>query len=59
MEASNNADMGSYTDSAQRAFLGRLLVYLQATGEEGKAEVEFSAPWLQKAKVSISCNGSK
>jgi hypothetical protein len=55
MEASNNADMGSYTDNRQRAFYGRLLVYLQATGEEGRAKVEFSAPWLKKATVSIRC----
>jgi beta-galactosidase/beta-glucuronidase len=55
MEASNNADMGSYTDNRQRAFYGRLLVYLQATGEEGIAEAEFSAPWLKKATVSIRC----
>ena len=55
MEASNNADMGSYTDNRQRAFYGRLLVYLQATGEEGRGEVEFSAPWLKKATLSIRC----
>lgn len=56
MEASNNADMGSYTDNMQRAFLGRLLVYLQATGEPGTAEVEFTAPWLKKATVKIVVN---
>ncbi|MDR2814343.1 MAG: glycoside hydrolase family 2 protein [Prevotellaceae bacterium] len=55
MEASNNFDMGSYTDNTQRAFYGRLLVYLQATGEEGRATVEFSAPWLKKATLTISC----
>jgi hypothetical protein len=60
MEASNNTDMGSYTDNVQRAFHGRLLVYLQATGqEEGVAEVEFSAPWIEKAKVAIVCKRSK
>jgi hypothetical protein len=51
--------MGNYTDNAQRAFHGRLLVYLQATGKEETAEVEFSAPWLRKAKIAISCNGKK
>jgi beta-galactosidase/beta-glucuronidase len=57
MEASNNADMGDYTDNAQRAFHGKLLAYLQATGsEESVAEVEFSAPWLKKATLSITCN---
>jgi hypothetical protein len=56
MEAGNNADMGDYTDSAQRAFHGRLMAYLQADGgEEGVAEVEFSAPWLKKAIISITC----
>lgn len=60
MEASNNADMGDYTDNVQRAFHGRLLVYLQATGqEEGVAEVEFSAPWLTKAKIAVSCKRGK
>ena len=54
MEASNNSDMGDYTDNKQRVFNGHLLVYLEATGEAGNAKVRFTSPWLEPAEVSIN-----
>lgn len=53
LEASNNSDMGDYTDNVQRAFHGRLLAYVQATGESGKIVVKFTSPWLKDAQVEI------
>jgi len=53
LEASNNSDMGDYTDNVQRAFHGKLLAYLKATGEEGPLKVRFSAPWLKAIEVEI------
>lgn len=53
LEASNNADMGDYTDNVQRAFHGRLLAYIQANGEKDELKVRFTSPWLKPADVTI------
>jgi hypothetical protein len=51
LEAGNNSDMGDYTDNVQRAFHGRLLAYIQATGETGDVKVTFSAPLLKPVEI--------
>lgn len=53
LEASNNSDMGDYTDAVQRAFHGKLLAYLETTGEAGPLKVQFSAPWLKAVEVDL------
>ena len=53
LEASNNEDMGNYKDEKQRVFHGRLIAYVQATGEAGKAVIRFTSPWLQSAEVVL------
>jgi len=53
LEASNNTDVGDYTDNRQRAFLGRLIAYIQATGKAGTIKVDFTANWLKGASVEI------
>ena len=53
LEAGNHADMGNYRDHVQRVFRGRLLAYIQATGDPGRITVKFSAPWLEPATVYI------
>ena len=53
LEAGNQADMGNYRDNRQRVFNGRLLAYLQATGEQGNVTVKFSAPWLKSVEVEL------
>ena len=53
LEGSDNRDMGNYTDNVQRAYRGRLLAYLRATGS-GPVTVRFSAPLLQGASVTLS-----
>ena len=54
MEASNNTDMGDYTDNRQRVNQGRLKAYLQATGQTGKATVTFRSNWLKEAVVKLT-----
>jgi len=53
LEASNNSDMGNYRDNIQRVYHGRLLAYIQATGESDEITVKFTAPWLKPAEVKI------
>ena len=53
LEASNNEDMGDYTDNQQRVFHGRLLAYIKATGEQGKIKVTFTSPWLEPVEKII------
>ena len=53
LEASNNSDMGDYTDNVQRAYHGHLLAYIQATGEEGDINIRFTSSWLKPANVTI------
>ncbi len=53
LEASNNTDMGDYTDNRQRVFMGQLLAYIQTTGEPGEATVRFTAPWLVPVEVTM------
>lgn len=53
LEASDNSDMGDYTDNIQRVFHGRLLAYVQATGVEGTVHLSFTSPWLNEARANI------
>jgi beta-galactosidase len=53
LEASNNSDMGNYSDNVQRVYHGQLIAYIQATGNTGKITVKFTAPWLKGATVTV------
>lgn len=53
LEASNNSDMSDYTDNRHRVFHGRILAYIQATGEEGEVKVQFTSPWLESTEVTL------
>lgn len=53
LEASNNSDMGDYTDNRQRAFNGKLLAYLETTGEAGQIKIRFTSPWLKPLEVEL------
>jgi hypothetical protein len=53
LEAGNNTDMGDYTDNVQRTFHGRLLAYVQTTGQTGEIKVRFSAPWLKPVEIAL------
>jgi len=53
LEASNNSDMGNYRDNVQRVFHGRLMAYIQATGEQGEIKVKFTALWLKPVEIIV------
>jgi len=53
LEASNNSDMGDYSDNVQRVYHGRLIAYIQAKEISGKINLKFSAPWLKDAKLVL------
>lgn len=53
LEGSNNGDMSDYTDNHHRAFHGRLLAYIQTTGEKGEIRVKLTSPLLKGAEVVL------
>lgn len=53
MESGSYTYMGNYRNNTLRVKNGRLIVYLEATGEKGEAEVTLSSPWLKDAVVNI------
>jgi beta-galactosidase/beta-glucuronidase len=53
LEASNNEDMGDYTDNKQRVYHGRILAYIQATEQQGAVKLLFTANWLKPAELTI------
>ena len=54
LEASNNSDMSDYTDNRHRVFNGRILAYIQSTGEEGEVKIRFTSPWLKSVETTIA-----
>lgn len=53
LENGANNDMSEHRDNRQRVHMGRLLAYIQTTGETGDIRVTFTSPLLQKAEVTI------
>jgi beta-galactosidase/beta-glucuronidase len=54
LEASNNNDMSDYTDNVHRVYHGRILAYVQATGEAGDIKVSFTSPWLESTEITLN-----
>ncbi len=54
LEAGNDQDMSNYRDSKHRVHKGKMIAYIQATGEKGELVVEFTSPWLIDAKCIIN-----
>lgn len=54
LEGSSNTDMTDYTDNRHRIYQGRLLAYVQTTGEKGQARVKFTSPLLQGTEIVLS-----
>ena len=52
LEAGNNQDMSDYTDNRHRVFHGRIIAYIQSTGEEGEVRIRFTSPWLKPVETS-------
>lgn len=53
LEGSNNTDMSSYTDNVHRVFHGRLLAYIETTGETGEVKVKLTSPLLKGSEVIL------
>ena len=53
LEAGNGQDMTNYRDNIHRVFRGRMLAYIQATGETGGITVRFTAPLLEPVEVKL------
>ena len=53
LEGSNNSDMSDYTDNHHRVYHGRLLAYIQTTGEAGAVRVKFTSPLLKGAEIAL------
>jgi beta-galactosidase/beta-glucuronidase len=56
LESANNSDMTNYRDNSHRVYNGRMLAYLQTTGNIGEVNITFSAPWLKSAKIKLTVN---
>lgn len=54
LEGCNNSDMSDYTDNRHRAYRGRLLAYIQTTGEPGDITINFTSPLLKGTKVKLT-----
>ena len=53
LENGANNDMSEHRDNRQRVHMGRMLAYIQTTGELGDIRITFTSPLLQKAEVVI------
>ncbi len=53
MEAGDNTDMGDYTDNVQRAYRGRLTVYVKIGEESGDITVRLASPLLKGTSVKL------
>lgn len=53
LEASSNTDMSDYTDNRHRAFQGRLLAYIQTTGEKGQVRIKLTSPLLKGTEMVL------
>lgn len=56
MEDSNPANTEDYKDNKQKAFHGRLLVYLQATDKPGNVTIKLSSPGLKDVILGMDIN---
>ncbi len=54
LEGADDTDMGDYTDNVQRVHGGRLLAYIQTTGDPGEITVSFTSPLLKGAQVKMT-----
>ena len=54
LESGSNTDMTDNKARSRRVYNGKLIAYVQATGETGDAVVSFSSSWLKPAQVNIA-----
>jgi hypothetical protein len=46
--------MSDYTDNKHRVFHGRIMAYVQATGEDGDIKISFTSPWLESTEIILN-----
>ena len=51
MESGDNSDMGDWTDDTQRAYRGRLTIYVRITAP---GSITLSSPYLKGCTLGIS-----
>jgi hypothetical protein len=56
LESASNTDMTSNRNTSRRVYNGRMLAYIQTTGDAGAIEITFSAPWLTSGKVTLNAD---
>jgi hypothetical protein len=56
MEDSNPRNIENYKDNKQKAFHGKLLIYVQSLDKPGKAVIKLTSPGLQGTTVEIDVN---
>lgn len=54
LDAGNLRDTGDYADATHRAFHGRLVAWVQATGGAGRVRVFFTAAGLPEAELTLT-----
>ncbi|MEQ9825638.1 MAG: glycoside hydrolase family 2 TIM barrel-domain containing protein [Puniceicoccaceae bacterium] len=59
LEASNNQDMSDYTDATHNVYHGRILAYVEATGEPGEVKVRFSAQGFESVELTLKSVASR
>jgi hypothetical protein len=53
MEDANPVNTDDYKDNKQKAFHGKLLVYIQSLDKTGKVNIELSSPGLKSGNIVI------
>jgi hypothetical protein len=53
IESGSNSDMTDNTARRKRVNNGRMVAYVQATGETGEAVISFSSMWMDNATVRL------
>jgi beta-galactosidase len=53
MEDSNPSNIEDYKDNKQKAYHGKLLVYLQATDKPGQVTIKLSSPGMKEASLVL------
>jgi beta-galactosidase len=53
LENANNRDTDDFTDAEHQSYLGKLMTYVQATGEKGVGVVRFTATGMKPLEVKI------
>jgi beta-galactosidase len=53
MEDSNPRNIEDYKDNKQKAFHGKLLIYVQSLDKPGKAEIKLSSPGLKGTTIEL------